>query len=342
MTFCLTGGLVSPPQSCYNSPALPNASPSTLNSAAFSPSKFVKPRDLLDSTDNSGDEDEQREQRVSFKDEGGCPGRSRRSSLSSSLSSLTTSVAPEDEEEANKSSLELSEDGDGEPITGVDLPEEEEECGNMLEEEEEHDPITGAETKSSRDILEEEEEPDVMSVDREEHDPITVVEKSLGDMVEEEEGEDHMIVTEKKELEGEGDPNIVAVKKSSGDLLEEEEKRVPMIVDEEKSLEDSKESEEGDPMAGIESKDSHQNPSDDAEGNAMNINVDKDLSVQLEATFEPRRSSRNPQMIHKPDFILVTMPKPPKVKKGKGKPTSTMVLLHVVSVQMFLKSQKLS
>ena len=45
MTFCMTGGLISPPQSCYNSPAL----------AAFLPSQFVKPRVLHDSTEEEGD-----------------------------------------------------------------------------------------------------------------------------------------------------------------------------------------------------------------------------------------------------------------------------------------------
>ena len=41
----MTGGLISALQSCYNSPA----------SAAFSPSQFVKPRVLHDSTEEEGD-----------------------------------------------------------------------------------------------------------------------------------------------------------------------------------------------------------------------------------------------------------------------------------------------
>ena len=45
MTFCMTGVLISPPQSCYNSPA----------SAAFSPSQFAKPRVLHNSTEEEGD-----------------------------------------------------------------------------------------------------------------------------------------------------------------------------------------------------------------------------------------------------------------------------------------------
>ena len=308
---CVTGGLISPPQSCYNSPAFPDTSLSALNLAAFSPSQFVKPRDLHDSTEYSGDEVGQREQCVSSKEEGGCPGRSRRPSLASSLSSLTTSVSPENEKEANKSKKSLSESS---------------------EEEEEVVPITVAEKTSSGDMLEEEEE-------EEEGIPMSVAEKtSSGDMLEEEEEEDHMIVTEKKTSQDLSDEE---------EEEEEEEEGVSMIVTEKKSLEDTMEDEEGEPMPGIESKNPPQDRLDNKEGNTMNINadltvqledgnamtIDADSSVQLDARFEPRRSSRNPQMINKPSLDFVAWPKSPKVTKSKGRPTPRMVLLHV-SVQI--------
>ena len=280
MVFCMTGGLASPPQSCHNSPVFPDTSLSA----------FVKPGDLLDSTEYSGDEVGQPEQR-----EGGCPGRSRRLSLASSLSSLTTSVSPADEEEANKSKkslLESSEDEDGDPITGVEVK------------------------NSSLDSLEEEEEVD----------PITVAEKtSLGDMLGEEEEEDHMIVTEKKTSE-----DLSEEEEEEEDEEDEEEEKEE--EEENKSLEDTMEEKEVEPMPGIEEGNAMNIDTDSSvqleEGNSMTI--DADSSVQLEAILEPRRSSRNPQMINKPS---VAWPKSPKVMKGKGKPAPKTVLLHV-SVQI--------
>ena len=144
-------------------------------------------------------------------------------------------------------------------------------------------------------MLEEEEE-------EEEGIPMTVAEKtSSGDMLEEEEEEE------------EGNPMTVPEKMSSGDMLEEEEEEDHMIVTEKKTSQDLSD------------------PLDNKEGNAMTI--DADSSVQLDARFEPQRSSRNPQMINKPSLDFVAWPKSPKVMKSKGKPTPRMVLLHV-SVQI--------
>jgi hypothetical protein len=247
--------------------------------AASSPSQFVKPKDLADSTEYSGDEVEQREQRVLSKEEGGCPGRSRRLSLASSLSSLTTSVSPKDEE--------ASEDEDGDPMAGVEMK------------------------KSSLDSAEEDSEED--------GDLMIVTEEKFGNSLEEEE---------------EGDPKIVAEEKSSGNSSEEEEEGDPKIVAEEKSSEkledalqksfEAMEDEIGEPMAGIELNNLPLGSLDGRVGDTMNI--DEDLSVQLAATCELRRSSRNPPMKNKPSS--------PKETKSKGKQTMRKVLLHV-SLQMF-------
>jgi hypothetical protein len=339
MTFGMTGGLVSPPQSCYNSPALPITSPSASNLALFSPSRVVKPRDLPDSTDYS--------------------------SLASLLLSSSLSDLPEDEEKANASKKSLSEPPEDEDFEMKKSTSEE-------EEEEEDDPMIVFEKKSSRDSLEEEEEgspmivPEKSSGDEGEEEEVVPEKKSSEDVLEEEEEEeegDPVVVPEKKssedsseedEEEEEGDPIVVPEKKSSEDLLEdeeeeeesdpivvpkkmsledsleEEEEEDPINVTEKKSLEDLSEDEEGGPMAGTRSNGSPPDFLDNGEGDAMN--VDADFSVQMVAAFEPRRSSRNALMKDKLSFKLLS---PPKVTKSKApaKPTPRMVLLHV-SVQI--------
>lgn len=210
--------------------------------AAFSPSQFVKPRDLHDSTEHSGEDVEQLEQRVSSKEEGDCAGRSRKSSLASSLSSLTT------EEEANTSKMSLSEslEDEDDPMAGVGRKKS---SLDSAEEEEDSDPMIVTEGKS---LVEEESYPKIVAE-----------EKSSGNSSEEEE---------------ESNPKIVAEEKSSGNSSEEEEEGDPKIVAEEK-LEDALNKSFGEPMAGIELNNPPLDSLDGRGGDAMN--VDEDLSVEL-------------------------------------------------------------
>ena len=126
-------------------------------------------------------------------------------------------------------------------------------------------------------------------------------------LLEEEEEDDPMILSKKSDVdfleEEEGDLEVVAAEKSLGDLPElEEEERDSAILAGRKSLDDSSKDWEGEPM-----------------------NINEDLSVQLAATFELRRSSHNPPK-NKLDHNLVTVAMP-MATKSKGKVTPWKILL---------------
>jgi len=304
---------VSPPESSYNSPLLPIPALSALNLGALSPPQSVKP--LPDSTQCSGDMVEQREQLVLTQEDGGCLGsvhldlmpngkfdlmaKSRRSSVTSSLSSL--SVSSHDSENPNALKTSLSESSEHKESQNEESENEEpenEESENEELENEESENEDGNSEDSSR--------------EEERADPTIVVEETSG------------------VLAGEPDPTIVVEEKSAGGSSGEDSSG----EEEDGDCQSSSEHGQSKPKPATKnSKDLPPNSLDKKQDDAMNVDVD--LTVRPASPSGPRRSSRNAARSDKPGLELDTPSKKPKRKSRK----TTEIILGNVSVPIFSYAQ---
>ena len=356
---------MSPPESSYNSPLLPIPALSALNLGALSPPQSVKP--LPDSTQCSGDMVEQREQLVLTQEDGGCLGsvhldlmpngkfdlmaKSRRSSVTSSLSSL--SVSSHDSENPNALKTSLSESSEHKESQNEESeneePENEESENEELENEESEN-----EDGNSEDSSREEERADPTIVVEEtsgvlagEPDPTIVVkEKSAGGSSgEDSSGEEEDGDCQSSSEDGQSKP------KPAKENSQAEEPDPTLVVEEESPAassgeEDSSgEEEDGDFQSSSEhgqskpkpatknSKDLPPNSLDKKQDDAMNVDVD--LTVRPASPSGPRRSSRNAARSDKPGLELDTPSKKPKRKSRK----TTEIILGNVSVPIFSYAQ---
>ena len=163
--------------------------------------------------------------------------------------------------------------------------------------------------------------------------------KSASDSSEDEEEVDPMISVESEDEE-EGDAMIVVEsKKSESNSLEDEEEVGPIVnIELTKPMEDA--AEEGDPMIGVELKklsfeEDLSNLLSGAESNQMPL--DSDLSIDLGAPFEPRRSSRNPLEKNKPSPQLV---KRLEISSGKKKLASKIDQILLQAIVLIIPCSK--
>src|SRR5208282_4988981 len=284
MTFQMTGGLISPPQSCSNSPAIAITTLSVSRVAALSPAPFATRRDFPDGTEDSGHAVAPPERHVLPEQEDGCLGTGHHhlSVASPLISPPSTSDVPGVElPDSLKQSGPMVEQGDqqmrtendgGCPASGsgdasvesplssssslvelpqAEFPESPKHTGPEVEEPEQG-VLTEEESRSSSSA-----DGDILSRSRR-----GSVASSLSSMPDLSEDED-------------GDPMGIVEQNSTGHLSEEEQEDI------ERTVEDG----EAEPMAGIEAQNLALNSVDPDGGDAMDVDADTPV--------EPRRSVRN-------------------------------------------------
>lgn len=338
MTFRIILGLVSPPQSCSNSPSVPVTSLAALNLASFAPSPTFKPRNL------PGDEVEQPHKPDGSSKSGSMP-RSRSCSLTSSSSSSLSDppelvakvtamldagmITPLGIEEEKEADVDMSEK-EGETVVSS---EKEEETAVSSEEEK---AVSSPERKGDEGKVSMQEEGEMeVSEEQEDEGDSSVQEEGEADVAEKQ-GEEDVSMQEEGEVdasEEEGEVDASEEEKEGDSSYEEEDSESSIIADN-KSVAGSAEDGKGEPMGGVESNHLPPESSDNQAGDAMDI----DPAEPVKPT-PPRRSARNASLEDKVYTESVALEKETKTKRNpkvRSQPKSTLRLLLDVSLQMLI------
>jgi len=345
-------GLISPPESCSNSPSVPVTSLTALNLASFARSPTLKPINL------PADEVKQLEQPDGSSSSGSMP-RSRSCSTTSSLSSCPSDppelvakvtamldagmITPLGKGEEKKADVSVQEEGDVDmsekeeekAVSSVqhdgetDVSERKEDKGKVSMQEEGEMEVSEEQEAKGDSLVQKQGEAEVAEKQGEED--VSMQEEEEVDASEEEEGvdasEEEGGVVDASEEEGGVD---ASEKEEEGDSSYEEEDRESSIIADNKSVAGSVEHGEGEPMAGVESNGLPPDSSDNQAADAMDIDP-----------VEPKPPRRSPRNASSTDKVYTESVAPAKQTKTKMNPKVrsqlklTTRLLLDVSLQIF-------